>query len=338
MEVLPLQEGQWMKLRRHFCTLFDHNYLLKGLVMLESLLRYSTDASVDVLCMNEVTHDLLAALQLPRVHLLRLGDVEDTDLLRVKAGRSIAEYCWTLSPALCWNTLHRRPEIEMVTYLDADLMFFSDVEPLFRESEGASIVIIEHRFAPKYAYMEAWGRFNVEWVGFGRSAAGLTCLKTWRNQCIEWCFARLEEGRLGDQKYLDSWPAVYANDVHILGNVGAGIAPWNFQSHQFEDREGQILVDGVPLIFYHFNQFQLLRGNRFDRMSALYSEGATIPSVIYARYEHALLSALHRVRDIQPEFSAGIRSASAVQLRRAAQRFLPVGVKNVMRRIGIQPW
>lgn len=327
-----------MNSRHYFCTLFDHNYLLKGLVMLESLLCYSSDASVDVLCMSDATHDLLSALQLPRVCLLRLAEVEDSDLLRVKAGRSIAEYCWTLSPALCWNTLQRRPDIGMVTYLDADLMFFSDVEPLFRDSDGASIVIIEHRFAPKHAHLEAWGRFNVEWVGFRRSSAGLNCLKTWRDQCIEWCFARLEAGRLGDQKYLDAWPVAYPNDVHILQHIGAGVAPWNFQNYSFDEREGQILVNGVPLIFYHFNQFQLLRRNRFDRMSARYSKDATIPSAIYSRYECALLSALQRVRKLQPDFNAGIRSAGIVQLRRAAQRFLPTGLKNVMRRVGVQTW
>lgn len=321
-----------------FCTLFNCNYLLKGVVMLESLLSHCPESSVQVLCMDDATHGILSRLDLPRVSLLRLPEVENDELRRVKPGRSIAEYCWTLGPALCWHVLASDPEAWAVTYLDADLMFFSDVQPLFDEIGDASITIIEHRFAPKFTYMEAWGRFNVEWVGFRRTPAGLRCLKTWRDQCIDWCFARVEENRLGDQKYLDAWPETYGDDLHILRHVGAGIAPWNFSKHTFLERDGQIYVDGVPLVFYHFNQFQLLKGGRFDYMTTAYSEDAVVPASVYGRYERALLDALGRVRRLQPDFHAGIRPAGAVLARRAAQRYLPITVKNLMRRLRFQPW
>jgi len=323
---------------RRFCTLFNSNYLLKGVVMLESLLRHCADASVQVLCMDEATWEILSKLKLPRVSLLGLSEIEDDDLLRVKPGRSIAEYCWTLGPALCGHVLQSDRDVQMVTYLDADLMFFSDVEPLFDEIGDSSIVVVEHKFAPKHAYMEACGRFNVEWVGFRRTPAGLACLKTWRDQCIDWCFARLEENRLGDQKYLDAWPEKYPDDLHILRHIGAGIAPWNFSKHAFAENDGQVYVDRVPLVFYHFNQFQLLKGGRFDYMMSAYSDGVTVPDAVYGRYERALLHVLARVRRLQPDFDAGIRPAGLVLARRAAQRYLPVAVKNFMRRLRIQSW
>lgn len=327
-----------MNPQRHFCTLFDRNYLLKGVVMLESLLRFCPEANVHVLCMDDATSEILSKLSLPRVSLLLLPDVEDEDLLRVKPGRSIAEYCWTLSPALCWHVLQTQPEVQTLTYVDADIMFFSDVEPLFAEVGAAAIAIIEHRFSPRHAHLEAYGRFNVEWVSFRRTPAGLGCLRAWRDQCIDWCFARLEDGRMGDQLYLDAWPEAYPDDLHILQHAGAGIAPWNFSNQTYEEKDGRVYVNDVPLIFYHFNQFQLLKGGRFDRMSSVYSEGATIPTAVYGRYERALLAVLERLRTIQPGFNAGIRPAGIVLARRAAQRFLPVGIKNVMRRLGIQSW
>jgi hypothetical protein len=323
---------------RQFCTLFDSNYLLKGVVMLDTLARHCPDATVYVLCMDAVTHRLLDALNLRGVILLRLADVEDEDLLRVKPGRSIAEYCWTLSSGLCWHVMQTRPEVETLTYLDADLMFFSDIEPLFEEVGAASIAIIEHRFMPRLAHLEAYGRFNVEWVGFRRTAPGMDCLKAWRDQCIEWCFARLEEGRLGDQKYLDAWPAAYPDDLHVLQHRGAGVAPWNFSNHQYSLQGGRILVDSMPLVFYHFHQFQLLTGGRFDYMSSTYAGDTPIPSIIYESYVAELNVALERVRAIEPDFAAGIRPAIAVLARRTMQKFVPIGVKNVLRRVGIQMW
>ena len=327
-----------MRLDRHFCTLFDSNYLLKGVVMLDTLRRHCPSATVHVLCMDDATYEILGSLGMEGVERLRLPEIEDEELLRVKPGRSVAEYCWTLSAALCWYLLQHRPAIECLTYLDADLMFFSDVEPLFQEIGAASIAITEHRFVPRLRHLEAYGRFNVQWVGFRRTSPGLACLRTWRAQCIDWCFARLEDGRLGDQKYLDDWPATYAGDVHIVQHCGVGVAPWNFANHHYRVSGGQILVDDRPLIFYHFHQFQILSGGRYDRMSSVYAGDATIPEVIYRRYEQSIEDAVKRVRTVVPGFSAGIRPAGWIRARRAVQRFLPVSVKNVLRRAGLHTW
>ncbi|MBX3588577.1 MAG: hypothetical protein KF796_18260 [Ramlibacter sp.] len=326
-----------MKPVRHFCTLFDSNYLLKGVVMLQTLRQWCPTAEVEVLCMDSQTQRLLQTLALPGVTTLSLQTVEDEDLLRVKPGRSIAEYCWTLSASLCWYLMRNRPGVEMLTYLDADLMFFSPVEPLFDEIGGKSIAIIEHRFTPRLRHLEAYGRYNVEWVSFRRDADGLQCLQRWRDQCIEWCFARLEDGKLGDQKYLDAWPQDYPS-VHVLQHKGAGVAPWNYPNHQFREAGGAIFVDEAPLLFYHFHQFQLLTGMRYDHVSAVYSADVPPPASVYHRYEAALESVLNTIRAIEPGFNGGIRPAAAVLARRVIQRVIPVGIKNLIRRAGVQPW
>jgi len=39
------------------CTLFDHNYLDKGLVMIESLLKHDPELEIHVLCLDDKTFD-----------------------------------------------------------------------------------------------------------------------------------------------------------------------------------------------------------------------------------------------------------------------------------------
>jgi hypothetical protein len=49
----------------------------------------------------------------------------------------------------------------------------------------------------------------------------------WARRCLEWCFARSEDGKFGDQKYLDDWPDRFPDQVHILRQENAILAPWN---------------------------------------------------------------------------------------------------------------
>lgn len=317
---------------RHFCTLFDSNYLLKGVAMLRTLKRHCPDANVHVLCMDGKTLEILKQLSLPDVSCLPLSEVEDEALRAVKRERSMAEYCWTLSPCLPWYVLQKNPDIDFITYLDADLYFYSSLQPLFDEIGNASIVIIEHRFPPAMKHHEVKGRFCVEWVSFRRDEQGLACLARWREQCIEWCFHILEEHRMGDQKYLDQWPSKY-DGLHILQHLGAGVAPWNYSQYRFgKDAFGAITVNGTPLIFYHFHQLQLLSNSSFDRMSDSYRAMGPEPEDLYLAYEAALTCLLQEVRALHPSFSAGMKPWLRIKSQRLVQYLLPQSMKELLKK------
>jgi len=317
---------------RYFCTLFDSGYLLKGVAMLRSLGRFCSGAKIYVLCMDEQTKYILERLDLPFVTCITLAEVENEELLKAKADRGVAEYCWTLSSCFTWYVMQRYHEIDFLTYVDADLLFYSDVQPLFDEIGDASIAIIEHRFTERLKDREVNGRFCVEWDSFRRDEQGLACLSRWREQCIEWCYYRLEDGKMGDQKYLDEWPARYPS-CHILQHPGAGIAPWNYAQYAFgEDPAGNITVQGEPLVFYHFHQFQLLDNGSFDRLSTFYTSECPEPAPVYEAYEYELKAVLAEVRAVAPDFAGGLKPVAQVARRRWVQRFVPRAVKDLLHR------
>ena len=299
--------------------------------MIRSLLQFSGHSHVFVLCMDEQTRSILTQLNLPEVTCISLPEIEDEDLLKARKNRGFAEYCWTLSPSLPWYVLQKNAHIDFITYLDADLYFYSSVEPLYEEIGDSSIAIIEHRFASRFRHHEVNGRFCVEWVSFRRDDEGMACLSRWRNQCIEWCYYRLEDGKFGDQKYLDEWPGLYSS-CRIIQHPGAGIAPWNFEQYHFgQNKGGHILVEGGPLIFYHFHQFELLDNGRFDRLSNAYTSECREPSAVYTIYEEALGPILRSVREIKPDFIGGLKPAMRMKLRRWTQRFTPQSIKKILR-------
>jgi hypothetical protein len=322
-------------MKKYFCTLFDGYYLLKGLVMLRSLQQHCPSAHIFVLCMDDITKQVLEKLGFSNLTCIEIGVIEDDELLEVKKTRSKAEYCWTLSPVLPWYIFENYIEVDAITYLDADLCFYSSLDPLFDEINDASIVIIEHRFPLQFKHMEVRGKFCVEWVGFRRDEAGLACLKRWRDQCIEWCYHRLDGNRMGDQKYLDSWPEDYSR-LHILQHPGAGIAPWNYSQYIFSREKDLVTVNNFPLIFYHFHQFQILSNAQFDRLSSSYRVLGCEPDLVYQYYEIAISNALSDVRKILPDFSAGMKSSFKVKVQRAIQLLFPSIFKEFLKKfIGI---
>lgn len=246
---------------RYYCTYFDRHYLNRGLALIESLHRHETSPfTLFVVCMDEITRAVLAELAVPGLRLIPLHEIERKDeaLLAAKGSRSLVEYYWTMTPTIILRILECHREIDLLTYLDADLFFFSTPQPIFEELGENSVLIHEHRFSPSQASLKAHnGRFNVGLLSFRRDTRGLQALRWWRERCLEWCFARYEQGKMGDQLYLEDWPARFEG-VSVLQHRGGGVGPWNHDQYDIGvSNEGRTMVDSAALIFYHFHSLKL---------------------------------------------------------------------------------
>tara|TARA_B100000963_G_C22408719_1_gene572234 strand:- start:92 stop:805 length:714 start_codon:yes stop_codon:yes gene_type:complete len=236
-----------------------------------------------------------------------------------------------MASSFTWYVLQKNKEIELLTYIDADLLFYSDPEPIFSEFADSSIGIIEHRFASPFKYLQINGKFCVQWNTFRRDKEGLKCLMIWREQCLDWCFNRVEEGKMGDQKYLDEWPNIY-NNCRIIKNKGAGIAPWNYSNYKIINSPPKILIDDQKLIFYHFHQFELLENNKFYRLSNMYKSHKKEPIQIYEEYEKEVMKSLSIIRGFDPNFNAGIQKSKNFYIDTIKQ-FIPRRIKSLIRRL-----
>lgn len=238
----------------NFCTLFDSNFLAQGLCLAESLARHARPFRLWILCMDEAVEKELRALALPDVELIPLRELETDRLRAVKGGRSRGEYCWTLTPFLPGYILDKNPGIPQVTYVDADLFFYADPRHLLVELEksGADVQITEHAYAPEYDQSATSGRFCVQFLTFRTTPRAREVMAWWQERCLEWCFARHEDGKFGDQKYLDQWPTLFGDRIQIVKQVARTLAPWNVA--HFERLGGGHLSP----VFYHFHGLRIL--------------------------------------------------------------------------------
>jgi hypothetical protein len=274
----------------HYVTLFDSLFLPQGLALHMSMERHVGPYTLWVLCLDDDVHDALNKLNLPNARLLQLSKLETPELLAVKPTRSIAEYCWTLTPFAPRFVFEADSGVSRVTYLDADMWFRKNPAQIFSEfdASGKNVLITDHAYAPEYDQSATSGQYCVQFMTFTREG-GEVVRKWWENKCIEWCFSRFEDGKFGDQKYLDDWPTRFAGSVHVLTNKELTLAPWNATRFPYGNS-----------VTWHFHS---LRITLVARKSLLVVYGSyLLPKCtrenVYKSYLNDLRTAIERIRNI----------------------------------------
>jgi len=122
----------------HFVTLFNSLFLPQGLALHRSMERHIQNYTLWILCVDDETYDVLQLLDLPHLRLLKLSELETDELLAVKSGRTIGEYCWTLTPFAPRFVFEADSTVNRVTYLDADVWFRRHPKPIFDEFDASA--------------------------------------------------------------------------------------------------------------------------------------------------------------------------------------------------------
>ena len=235
-----------------------------------------------IIAMDNQTEEALGRLKPAGVEVIPVTRLETKDLLEVKANRSSKEYCWTITPFAPSAVFDRDSSVTRVTYVDADVWLRRNPGVLFREFEqsGKASMITEHAFAPEYDTSETAGRFCVQFMPFMASESQ-EILARWQFQCLEWCYDYVEDGKFGDQKYLDSWPDEFADQVHVLSRPSLIQGPWNATRFPFSEA-----------IAYHFHGIRWLGQNR------LYRSGYVLPAPLLQYVYEPYASDLFWARDL----------------------------------------
>ena len=261
-------------LLRHFCTLFNSAYQFHSRVLYESICRNEDINNLQFyfFCFDDDSYNYFADLNLPNVNPIALEKLEGylPDLKNVKSQRSLVEYFFTSTPAICKYVLENYPEVNEIVYLDADLFFFQSPEILFNEIGDSSVSIIPHRFNFINYFRNVYGIYNVGWISFKRDEEGVACLNKWYRNNLEWCFVKLTFKRYADQKYLNYWRRDF-DRVHVIKNIGANVAPWNVGNYKIRLKNDVVYVDDVPLIFFHFASMKYIDQSYFTTISSYFS-------------------------------------------------------------------
>lgn len=328
-------------MRNEFCTMLDLNYLPRGLVLYRSLAEVCDEFRLRIFCMDDDTRSILERLRLPRLMTIGIDELEryDADLLAVKPTRSPVEYYWTAKPSICLYAFEHEPDLDMVTYVEADSMFFKDPAPLFDELGDSFVLLTPSRYpegdSPLYV---------TPLLTFSRDPRTETALRWWRERCLEWCYDRLE----GDLIYLNDWPQRFPG-VQVLDHPGC-LGEWNVKFVNVSADNRSVLVDGRPLILFHYGALWVYRGGlthlpRLGLLADYYRvtperlvwATANTPSIderrlLWDPYLRRLSNAIDEVRTVDPSYNAGLIRLTIRELAYSTARWmLPAQIRRPLK-------
>lgn len=280
-----------------YCILLSKYRVYQGLALYYSLKKTMTKFKLYILCVDKEAFEFIKTMIEEDATAISLESLEDDYLYSLKQNRLLEEYCWTLKPVFIEYLLNSFSDIKRITYLDADLFFYSEPNKIFEDTNEYSVLLSSHDFSRQYKSLERYcGVYNSGLISFGNNAEGRACINWWKNRCYDLCSKQFSNNQFGDQKYLEHMPIEFENVMFIKAH-GVNIAPWNHSKYVFSNKEDLVLVNNEKLICYHFSGFKLMNDLEF---TLNFGNEKKPNSVLYKPYIQMINKALIDYKKIKP--------------------------------------
>ncbi|HVZ97555.1 MAG TPA: hypothetical protein VG847_11810 [Chitinophagaceae bacterium] len=209
---------------------------------------------------------------------------------------TIIELLTSVKPFYIEWLFNHYPEIENVVYFDPDIMVFQPLTKLENNLKEFDIILTPHFTTPinddrlpTELHVMQTGVFNLGFIALRRSKNVFNMLAWWQDRLKEKCLIDLSRGLFVDQLWANLIPA-YFDKVLIEKYPGYNMSHWNLHERTLSKENGNWLVNGVPLIFYHFSHYSPAHP---DSIAAHHNRFSfeTRPDLteIYGRYKNKLI-------------------------------------------------
>ena len=168
---------------------------------------------------------------------------------------------------------------DSVIYFDPDIKVYRPITPVFDALiEGASVVLTPHLtrpaetdITPNDLTMMQAGIYNLGFVAFRKQVEVEDVLRWWARRLRYQCINAQALGIFVDQKFIDLVPG-FLDHVAVLRTPTLNVAYWNLAQRDLERDQDHWLVDGQPLIFFHFSGYDPRNSQRLSKYTVLFSD------------------------------------------------------------------
>lgn len=308
-----------------YCTSICANYIPKASLLVKSIKSFDPEA-IFVVCLSE--------RQIPDFS--RKNNLFDDIVLAKDLGvpdfdafmfmHSVVETATSVKGHLFKYLFDAYPEHRKFVYLDPDIEVFGKLIELEEVLETRSIVVVPHMTEPETKFDSVldneinsmqYGVFNLGFLAVRSDDEGRRFIDWWSERLRMLCFDNVPRGVFTDQRWIDLAPGFF--DVCILRHEGYDVAPWNLSRRLVTRTDGQYLVNGVPLRFYHFSSFDSKA--HVDVMNKYVKDRKNVLYEMWDRYSDTLKNLGQDVYGSYPwsyaRFASGEKISDATRLRYA---------------------
>jgi hypothetical protein len=223
---------------------------LQGLALVDSIAKIYPESTVYVAPLDDFTKQAFAhKYEEVKNVLIDSGTIREEYERRLRNHEKVNEVIFSLKPILIEKAL-KNVKGDMYIYCDADLFFFSRFD---LDSTQEDIVLTEHIFRSELAGYIRNGRFNAGFVGFSKSPSSIVCLNWWIKKCKESTAHDIENGVLGDQKYLERFSEL-TSSIRVIKSPTMNQSVWMFDKGS-EISKGP-MIDGKAVNSFHFHRLK----------------------------------------------------------------------------------
>tara|TARA_B110000858_G_C17797033_1_gene473039 strand:+ start:1051 stop:1995 length:945 start_codon:yes stop_codon:yes gene_type:complete len=276
----------------NFVTVFNSLYLPQALALHSSLKKFQINFKLWAICIDNESYQFIKKLPDKSIKAVNFSKYESKQLLKLKKERSVAEYCWTITPITPKIIFKIDKKIKSVTYVDADMFFLNNPKILINKfiNGNKKVLFTNHNFNSKEKFKEKiYGKFCVQFMTFKKNGSE-KIRKIWEKKCLNWCFAIPDKGRMGDQKYLDNIYKNFKNKIFIAPDQLFS-ATWNYQKINYK-----------KIIAWHFHGFKIINKQLF-LMHHLKFLPRKIKKKIYVPYIHSITRGINKAMFNKSQFT-----------------------------------
>lgn len=278
-------------------TLCSANYLPLAKTLGRSLLEHNPDYRF-VVGLVDRWDDISGFLAETGIEILDVEKVQIPKFASMVDAYSLVELITSVKPFYFNHLFNQEADVELVAYFDPDVLIYSPLKELENTLLQYDIVLTPHLtepitdgFIPTEKHIFETGVFNLGFLALANRPEALKLIAWWSRKLETECWLDLSRGYFVDQLWMNIAPCLFDN-VRIEKRPGYNAAHWNLHERMFSNENGHFLVNGLPLIFFHFSHFDPLKENQIAKWHSRYNLGSR-PDLreLFESYRRKLLDA-----------------------------------------------
>jgi hypothetical protein len=241
-------------MRTAFFTICATNYIAFARVLMRGIARHHPDAARYVVLVDEQQVELSG----DDFEVILASDLALPEFENFCFRYDMSELSTALKPYAILELFRRT--FDRCIFLDPDIAVYRPLnEALDAVSGDGQAALTPHRLTggirtgwPDDRDLLRVGAYNLGFLAVRRTPQVIQVVEWWASRLERECLVALEDGLFVDQKWIDLWPSFCANTT-ILRHPGYNVAYWNLGERRVERSNGNYLVNGAPLVFFHFS-------------------------------------------------------------------------------------